>query len=70
MKTPKCLMHPHKYVPTTLHFLPRLKMTPAEPGMFDETLNVLNGYVARMLNGLPEMTSVDLSMEQVKAKGQ
>lgn len=41
-----------------------------EPGIIDEGLNMFNSFFARMLNGLPEIGSIDLSMEQVKAKGQ
>lgn len=46
------------------------KVSPVEPGIIDEGLNMFNSFMSRMLSGLPELASVDLSMEQVKAKRQ
>ena len=46
------------------------KAVSSEPGFFDESLNMFNSLMGRILSGLPEMTSVDLSMDHVKAKGQ
>ena len=43
---------------------------PSEPGMFDAGLDMFSSFVSKMLGGLPEMSSVDLSMENVKGKGQ
>lgn len=55
----------------TLHALVSIyKAVPCEPGFIDESLNMFNSFMGRILGGLPEMSSVDLSMDHVKAKGQ
>ena len=42
----------------------------AEPGMIDSVLEKVNGVVAAVLASLPDLTSVDLSMEKPsKSKG-
>jgi hypothetical protein len=33
-------------------------------------MNMFNSAMSRLLGGLPEIASVDLSMENVKSKGQ
>ena len=47
-----------------------LQSTPTEPGFIDASVEMVNAFVSRMLSGLPDMTSVDLSMDTVKTKGQ
>lgn len=42
----------------------------AEPTLVDAGLDMFNSYVSRMLGGLPDMSSFDLSMHTAKGKGQ
>jgi hypothetical protein len=38
--------------------------------MIDTGLDMFHSFMSKMLGGLPEMSSFDLSMENVKGKGQ
>ena len=42
----------------------------SEPGVIDTGLDMLSSFVSRVLSGLPDLNSVDLSMDKVKGKGQ
>lgn len=42
----------------------------AEPTFIDAGVDMFNSYVSRMLRGLPDMSSFDLSMHTAKGKGQ